>query len=338
MEPLRPQDPRQIGPYRAVARYDAATDRAPVPEIRFLARSPTGDNAVLVSLPPAGTGSTRFAAEAESARHLKGPWFTPVVETGCSDEFPWSAVAYVPALPLPAALAAYGGPLPERTVRAVGAALAEALVAAHSLGIAYAGLSPASVLLAADGPRLTCFGAVRTAAPDGTRRIGLPGLDPGSLPPEQAAGGRPRPLGDVFALGSVLAYAATGHTVPERGELPQTLRRTVSACLARDPASRPTASALLNELARAPRTDAPGPAPAITVMDGGASRASVLLTPGWLPGKVIAALALQSARLLATESARSAESAECTEAAASADLATPAGSFSPSRDFPSTAG
>ncbi|MZE55669.1 serine/threonine protein kinase, partial [Streptomyces sp. SID5770] len=108
-------------------------------------------------------------------------------------------------------------------------------------------------------------------------RAGLPGIDPGALAPEQAAGGRPRPPGDVFALGAVLAYAATGHTVPERDELPPWLRSLVTACLARDPADRPTAAALAAALAPAP------------------------LAPGWLPGRVVAALARQSAELLAAE-------------------------------------
>ncbi len=90
-------------------------------------------------------------------------------------------------------------------------ALAETLAVLHGQGLTFAGVSPAAVLLTADGPRLSCYGAVRAAAPDGTPRSGLPGLEAGSPPPEQASGGRPRPMGDVYALGATLAYAATGH-------------------------------------------------------------------------------------------------------------------------------
>lgn len=208
---------------------------------------------------------------------------------GRPGEAPWYASPYVPALPLPVALAVHGGPLPETTVRAVGAALAEALGAAHGQGLTHAGVSPAAVLLTADGPRLTCFGAVRAASADGERRTGLPGLDPGALAPEQASGGRPRPPGDVFALGAVLAYAATGHTVPERDELPPALRPVLASCLARDPADRPTAAALMTALAP-PSTHG-------TVLNSAGS----LLAPGWLPGRVVAALARQSSELLAAE-------------------------------------
>ncbi|MFF8840646.1 serine/threonine protein kinase [Streptomyces sp. NPDC015130] len=314
---------RRVGPYRLVTRLDPPGTA--VPCRRFVARTPDGDRTVLLSTPLPGTDPARFAAEATAGRYLLGPWIAPVTDvsepagpagppgltgqagapgatgpsgpttgpttgpSGPTTGPAWYASPYVPALPLPVALAVHGGPLPEATVRAVGAALAEALAAAHSQGITHAGVSPAAVLLTADGPRLSCFGAVRAAAADGEPRTGLPGLDPGALAPEQAAGGRPRPPGDVFALGAVLAYAATGHTVPEREELPPALRPVVSSCLARDPADRPTAAALMTSLAP--------PTAHHTVLNS----AGALLTPGWLPGRVIAALARQSAELLAAE-------------------------------------
>ncbi|MDX3233438.1 serine/threonine protein kinase [Streptomyces sp. ME19-01-6] len=310
MEPLRSDDPRRIGPYGVVARFDADGGRVPVPERRFIARLPGGNRTVVISMPLPGVDAGRFAAEAAAARQgLPGPWIAPVVEIGGTAGAPWYAVPYLPALPLTAGVAAHHGPLPERTVRALGAALAEALAALHASGVTHGGLSPATVLLTTDGPRLTCFGAVRAAAPDGEQRSGLPGLASGSLPPEQIAGGRPRPLGDIYALGSVLAYAATGHLVPERRELPEELRRTIALCLTRDAASRPQAAQLLNELMPTERTagSAHGPhthhmaASHGTVLDGGMSRAAAALGPGWLPGRLIAALARQSADLLATE-------------------------------------
>ncbi|MEU2513560.1 serine/threonine protein kinase [Streptomyces syringium] len=298
--------PRRIGPYTVVTRLDG--DRfgrtgPPVPENRFIARSADGERTVLISVPRAGADHARFAAEAETSRYLLGPWSAPATETSAPgsgpDEVPWHARPYVPALPLPTALAVHGGPLPEHTVRALGAALVETLAILHGQGLTHAGLSPAAVLLAADGPRLTCFGAVRAAAPDGEVRSGNPALESGSLPPEQATGERPHPMGDIYALGAVLAYAATGHTVPERDELPATLRGTIAACLSRDPASRPQAAALLEEFTDGGRADRGG-AP-VTVVDGDAGRAAGLLVAGWLPGRVIAAIARQSAAVLAAE-------------------------------------
>ncbi|MCD2466589.1 MULTISPECIES: serine/threonine protein kinase [unclassified Streptomyces] len=286
-EPARRESTRRIGPYRLITRLDPP--RTVLPCRRFVARTEDGEHTVLLNTPLPGTDPARFAVEADAARHLLGPWVAPVTNVAGPGETPWYASPYTPALPLPVALAVHGGPLPETTVRAVGAALAEALAAAHGQGLTHAGVSPAAVLLTADGPRLTCFGAVRAASADGEPRTGLPGLDPGALAPEQASGGRPRPPGDVFALGAVLAYAATGHTVPERDELPPALRPVISSCLARDPADRPTATALTTALAP-PTTHG-------TVLNSAGS----LLAPGWLPGRVVAALARQSSELLAAE-------------------------------------
>ncbi|MFD3535642.1 serine/threonine protein kinase [Streptomyces sp. NPDC058664] len=278
---------RRIGPFRLITRLDPPHAAAPCR--RFVARTEDGTHTVLLSTPLPGTDPARFTAEADAARHLIGPWVAPVTAVAGPGEAPWYASPYVPALPLPVALAVHGGPLPEATVRAVGATLAEALSAAHGQGLTHAGVSPAAVLLTADGPRLTCYGAVRAASADGEPRAGLPGLDPGALAPEQASGGRPRPPGDVFALGAVLAYAATGHTVPERDEIPPALRTPIAACLARDPADRPTAAALMASLAP--------PTSHETVLNSAGS----LLAPGWLPGRVVAALARQSSELLAAE-------------------------------------
>ncbi|MFG2713280.1 hypothetical protein ACGFX2_22365 [Streptomyces goshikiensis] len=101
----------------------------------------------------------------------------------------------------------------------------------------------------------------------------------------------------MFALGAVLAYAASGHTVPEQSELPPGLRRLVASCLARDPADRPSAPEVLRALSTTTtgpaQTPAAGAAPAATVLDEQA--------PPPLPGRVVAALAAQSAELLASE-------------------------------------
>ncbi|MFF3624275.1 serine/threonine protein kinase [Streptomyces sp. NPDC002467] len=289
MEPLRHDDPLRTGPHVNLGRLDAETERA-VPVRRFIARSADGDRTFLACLPRADVDPSRWAVEAEGARRLSLPGFLAVEEVGGTAELPWWTAPYVPLLPLPAALRAHGGPLPEPFVRGLGAALARTLAGAHAQGVTHAGLSPDAVLLTLDGPRLSCFGAVRAAAPDGEPRSGLPGLDSGCLAPEQAAGGRPRPLGDVYALGAVLAYAATGHTVPESGELPPYLREPVTACLSHDSGRRPEAHQVLALLESGTGTTA---AHRATVLDPAA--------PMPLPAPVVAELARRSARVLAAE-------------------------------------
>ncbi|MER7163316.1 serine/threonine protein kinase, partial [Streptomyces lydicus] len=174
--------PGTVGPYTVLGRLDGEAPVLPVPEQRLIGRSADGDRTVLIGVPLPGADPGRFLAEADASRYLLGPWSWPAAELAAPGEPPWHARPYLPVLPLPTALAVHGGPLPERTVRALGAALVETLIIGHGQGLTHAGVSPAAVLLAADGPRLSCFGAVRAAAADGAGRSGLPGLESGSLP------------------------------------------------------------------------------------------------------------------------------------------------------------
>ncbi|AZM49090.1 hypothetical protein DMB38_27835 [Streptomyces sp. WAC 06738] len=218
MEPLRLDDPEQFGAYRPVGRLDTDAGEMRAPAARYIAQAPGGERTVLITAPRTEATAAdhghagRFHAAAAEAQRLGGtggPWLAPVSELSTAGP-PWWAMPYRPALPLPAALDAQQGPLPERTVYAVGAALAETLAALHAAGMAHGGLDPTAVLLTGDGPLLTGYGTVSAAGADGSPRESLAGLIPEFLPPEQAAGGRPRPLGDVYALAAVLLYAATG--------------------------------------------------------------------------------------------------------------------------------
>ncbi|MEU1463734.1 serine/threonine protein kinase [Streptomyces sp. NPDC005727] len=287
MSAARPRFPSRIGPYTVLTALDGDATST-VAERRCIARSGDGERTVVLSLPPSGADHARWAAEALTARDLALPGLVRITELGTSLDLPWYGVEYRPLLALPAILGAYGGPLPEHAVRALGASLASSLAVAHAQGVAHGGLSPEAVLLCTEGPRIGCFGAARVAAPDGVVRSGVPWLNLVCLAPEQLSGGRPRPPGDVHALGAVVAYAATGRPAPEIGDLPRSLRDPVSRCLSRDPAQRPRAGHLAEELAGATTA-----APRATVLDVSA--------PIPLPGKVIAALARQSAALLAAE-------------------------------------
>ncbi|MGR3935580.1 outer membrane protein assembly factor BamB family protein [Streptomyces sp. BRA346] len=246
----------RIGPYRVLAPWDGRG--APEDARRCLARDDRSGRTVVLTLPHPALADdpayrVRFRAEAENSRRLTGRWAPPVADIAPADaRLPWVAHDCFPALTLPAALAAHGGPLPEPVVRALGAALAETLAGAHANGLVFAGISPGAVLLTADGPRLTGYGLVRAAALDRVGRAGLRGVDPAALPPEQRAGERPRPHGDVYALGAVLACAATGRTPGVPDALPDGLRTVVTACLSADPAHRPRPAGLIQALRTTP--------------------------------------------------------------------------------------
>ena len=160
---------------------------------------------------------------------------------------PRQADGYGPTL---TTVVATRGPLPVHSVLTLAAGLAQALSSAHAAGVIHGDLNPARVLLAADGPRLTDFGIWR-AVDLGQGRIGMPDF----MAPEQAAGHRAGPASDIFSLGAVLLYAATGtwmsHFAWHLDQLPGELRPFIERCMAADPARRPTAARLCTELTAA---------------------------------------------------------------------------------------
>lgn len=268
MEPQREAEPTRLGPYRVIGTLDAG-GRADDARRRIVRDERTGRTAVLMlphkTLADDSGYRVRFRSEAANSRRLTGPWAAPVIDVAGPDaDLPWVAYACFPALPLPAALAACDGPLPEPTVRALGAVLAHALAHWHASGLVHAGISPQATLLMADGPRLTGYGLVRAATPHGPDRGTPLGVYAFSLPPEQRAGERPSPAGDVYALGAVLCYAATGRPdVAEqtRAALPEALRELLAACLAQEPGQRPRPDTVARELRAASAPEAVGRLP-----------------------------------------------------------------------------
>jgi Protein kinase domain len=202
----------------------------------------------------------RFGREVAAARAVGGMYTAPVVAAGLDDEPPWLATAYVPG-PSLADVVARRGALPELAVWRLGAGLAEALRAVHACGLVHRDLKPANVLLAADGPHVIDFGISR--AFDGTQltAVGMVVGTPGYMSPEQAEGAPVGPASDVFSLGCVLAFAASGNAPfgggsaasvlyrvvtgrPDLASVPDKLREVISGCLAKDPKQRPELAAL----------------------------------------------------------------------------------------------
>jgi hypothetical protein len=155
---------------------------------------------------------------------------------------------------LGAAVAARG-PLPVRSVLSLAVGLAEALSAAHAADVIHPGLNPAGILLTPDGPRLTRAGIPQAAYRGQAGPAGLPPGVPDFTPPERAAGLEAGPASDMFSLGVVLLYAATGAWMSyfawHLDQLPRELQPFIERCLAADPARRPTAAGLRAELTAA---------------------------------------------------------------------------------------
>ncbi|MFJ2093632.1 bifunctional serine/threonine-protein kinase/ABC transporter substrate-binding protein [Streptomyces sp. NPDC087901] len=264
MHPLTSDDPRTIGEYRTLVRLGAGGMG-----VVYLGRSSGGTLAavkVIRSEHAADPGfRARFRREAEAAARITGPWVVPVTGADTGVPEPWLATAFVPG-PSLGEVVEEQGMLPAPTVRALGSRLAEALTAVHDAGLLHRDVKPGNVLLALDGPRLIDFGIARhegaTALTATDSVIGTPGY----LAPEQASAGPLGPECDVFSLGCVLVYAATGrrpfgqgppavvlfrtvHEEPDLAGVPAALLPLITACLAKDPADRPGARAVARELA-----------------------------------------------------------------------------------------
>ncbi|UYB41530.1 serine/threonine protein kinase [Streptomyces sp. Je 1-4] len=311
LRPLDAQDPARIGDYRLLGRLgQGGMGRV------FLARSDRGRTVAVKLVHPELAGEeefrARFRREVRAAQRVGGEWTAPVLDADTEAGTPWVATGYI-AGPSLQRVVGGGTPLPERSVRILAAGLARALGAIHAAGIIHRDLKPSNVLLTIDGPRVIDFGiarALEAVTGNGVTRTGDSVGSPGFMSPEQVRGEPLTPACDVFSLGSVLAYAATGrqpfgtadsiaHALmfriaqeePDLSALPDGLRELVSGCLAKDPEQRPTPAELV---AQAERGAGGGP---------GAD------DEPWLPGALIARLGRHAVELLEAEDPQDGENA-----------------------------
>ncbi|WP_442816586.1 serine/threonine-protein kinase [Streptomyces sp. NBC_01304] len=252
--------PERIGDY-AVERELGAGGMGTV----YLARSRGGRTvAVKVARPELAADPhfrARFRAEVDAARRVGGFHTAQVVDADPDAAAPWLATAYI-AGPTLSRLLAEQGPMGEARLRLLGAALAEALQAIHTCGLIHRDLKPGNIIMADDGPRVLDFGIARALESTRLTSTGAAFGTPGFLAPEQAQGMEVGGAADVFALGAVLVAAAGGHAFgegtpmglmyravhepPNLSAVPEGIRPAVAACLAKEPAQRPTPEALLD--------------------------------------------------------------------------------------------
>ncbi|MFD3310962.1 bifunctional serine/threonine-protein kinase/ABC transporter substrate-binding protein [Streptomyces sp. NPDC058694] len=273
-ERLLPTDPASIGGHRLLARLGAGGMG-----VVYLGRTEAGSLAAVKVIQAEYADEpdfrARFRREVETARRVTSPWAVPVTGADPDADEPWLATAFVPGPSLEEAVARHG-PLPTRSVRVLGRMLAAALREVHAAGLVHRDVKPANVLLAVDGPRLIDFGIARATDETAITSTDLVVGTPGFLSPEQAEarGAAVGPASDIFSLGCLLAYAASGRPPFGTGTADALLYRTVHdepdlsgieaeedtedaegtgdtggvelltllrLCLAKDPADRPTA-------------------------------------------------------------------------------------------------
>ncbi|MBL1095716.1 serine/threonine-protein kinase [Streptomyces coffeae] len=262
--PLSPEDPAELGGYELLGRIG----HGGMGQV-YLGESPGGEPAAVKVIKPSVVDSgarQRFAQEVEILKTVWGARIAALLDADAEADPPWLATEYIEGLDLSRHVDSHG-PLPALLTASLGATLAEALATVHKQGLLHRDLKPANVLLGPNGPKIIDFGlavfaesSVSLTSPNTV--VGTPSC----MSPEQANGERPlTPPVDVYALGAVLLFAASGHlpyradnihvlfhrivdptTAPDLSEAPEELVPLLTAMLAHQAQDRPP----LNDVVR----------------------------------------------------------------------------------------
>ncbi|SEG94732.1 Serine/threonine protein kinase [Actinacidiphila yanglinensis] len=258
---LRGGDPAEIGGYPLEARLGSGGMGTV-----FLAHTSSGRPVAIKLIHQQFAGDdefrTRFRQEVAAARRVSGAFTAAVVDAATEDEQPWMATTYIEGHTLAERISAKG-PLNGAELRRLAIGLAEALRDIHRVGVVHRDLKPSNVVLSPEGPRVIDFGISRAADQQTLTMTGRVIGTPPFMSPEQLQAPRGvGPRSDVFSLGTLLVYAATGrgpfdadspymtayqvvHEEPSLGAVPVALRAVVESCLDKEPAGRPSADELL---------------------------------------------------------------------------------------------
>jgi serine/threonine protein kinase len=262
-QPLQPDDPREVGGYRIIARLgEGGMGRV------YLGTTQAGRRLAIKVIRPEFSHDEefrrRFEHEVSAAQRVHSMYTAPVIDADVAGPQPWLATAFVPGPTLDQVVAAHG-PLPTATVRVLMAGVAEALHVVHAAGVIHRDLKPSNVLLAEDGPKVIDFGIARAAEATALTRTGMRIGTPQFMAPEQALGHPSTPALDVFALGSLTCFALTGrtpfgegptatvlyriaHEPPDLEGLPGELRPLLERCLSKAPDHRPGIREIISSL------------------------------------------------------------------------------------------
>ncbi|MFF9157731.1 PQQ-binding-like beta-propeller repeat protein [Streptomyces sp. NPDC014846] len=265
VDQLTQHDPRRIGPFEVLGRLGAGGMG-----LVYLARSASGRRVAIktvrTELAEDQLFRVRFTREVEAARAVSGFYTAAVVDADPRAAVPWLATAYVPA-PSLEEIVNECGPLPAQAVRWLAAGVAEALQSIHGAGLVHRDLKPSNVLVVEDGPRVIDFGIASGVSNTRLTMTNVAVGTPAYMSPEQAKDSRSvTGASDVFSLGSMLVFAATGHppfhganpveTVfmllregPDLTGLPDELRPLIESCMQMEATGRPNPADLQAQLA-----------------------------------------------------------------------------------------
>ncbi|MFI9559597.1 protein kinase domain-containing protein [Nonomuraea endophytica] len=262
--PLTPDDPSEIGPYELVKRLGSGGMGTV-----YLAKGADGSKVALKAIRRDFAADpvyrARFHEEVSNARKVASFCTARVLDHGEHDGLLYLVTEYIDGVSLEDHLIEHGA-LEPSVLHAAAVGVAAALTAIHAVGLVHRDLKPANVMLTLAGPRVIDFGLARSTHVNSRHtNAGMVMGTPGWIAPEQVFEGRTSPAGDVFAWGSLIAYAGLGGhpfgegdayvmaarartAPPDLRGLPAPLDRLVAAAIHPDPARRPASRQLLLEL------------------------------------------------------------------------------------------
>ncbi len=250
-------DPQRLGDYRRAGRLGVGRR-----VVTYEAYDPAGRR-VAVKVPHGAPELWRRLAEEVAVARGVAPFCTArVIDADCAGPRPYVVSEYVAG----PSLREVGRILAGADLYRLAAGVATALTAIHDAGMVHRDLTPDTVLLGPEGPRVIDFGLV----PSFEARLTSPRLAigaPAYTAPEVFTGAGAGAAADVFAWGATVLYAATGQDPfaagslgavmykvlsadPGLDALPGPLRRLVASALAKEPLARPTAADLLLALVK----------------------------------------------------------------------------------------
>jgi eukaryotic-like serine/threonine-protein kinase len=267
VQPLRSTDPSAVGDYRLLGRLGEGGMGSV-----YLGLHPSGRMVAvkLIRVDRAGNEEfrRRFRGEVKRARQVPPFCTAEVLDADPDHDPPYLVVEYVDG-PSLTAVVEERGPLTPANLHGLAIGVATALTAIHGAGVIHRDLKPSNVLLPPGSPKVIDFGIAR--AVHGTDMATSTGQVIGTvayMAPERfvaASDAALTPAADVFAWGAIVAYAGTARTPfgsdtpeitavrimtqePDLEGLSGLLRDLVAQALAKDPAERPTARDLLDDL------------------------------------------------------------------------------------------
>ncbi|SOE63320.1 Serine/threonine protein kinase [Streptomyces sp. OV198] len=267
MKPLGVGDPIRLGPYRLLG----VLGEGGMGKV-YVGQDGAGTVAAIKVLRPELAHdpglAQRFVREAFSAQAVRSPGVAAVLGAQTEGGRPWIATEFLTGPTLDQVVEKHG-PFDETAVRALAASIARTLADIHAAGFIHRDLKPQNIVLTSTGPRIIDFGIARPEHGLTLTTTGQIPVTPGYGAPEQVLGRRVTPAADVFSLGAVLIYAATGrrafegahvaavqyevvHGEPRWNGLSPQLHALTAPCLVKDGASRPAPGQIATAFA-APR-------------------------------------------------------------------------------------